>query len=89
MAEKDKIKWNKKYKETPKLLEDREPSKKLIEALKEVNGKKVLDIACGAGKNSIYLAKQGFEIEAMDISYVALENIDKKALKILLQNKLI
>ncbi len=40
MAEKDKIKWNKKYKETPKLLEDREPSKKLIEALKEVNGKK-------------------------------------------------
>lgn len=78
MAEKDKIKWNKKYMETPHLLKKRDPSKKLIETIVKVKGKKVLDIACGAGKNSIYLAKKGFEIEALDISNVALENLDKK-----------
>lgn len=78
MADKDKIKWNKKYKETPKLLEDREPGEKLVDILKHVNGKKALDIACGAGKNSIYLAKKGFEVDALDISEVALKNLDDK-----------
>ena len=53
MALNDKIKWDKKYKETPKLLEDRNPGEKLILAISKTSGKKALDIACGAGKNSI------------------------------------
>lgn len=78
MAIKDKIKWDKKYQETPKLLEQREPSSKLISILPKVKGTQALDIACGAGKNSIYLAKQGFNVDAMDISKIALEHIENQ-----------
>lgn len=78
MAQKDKDKWNKKYNNTPELLEDREASKKLIEVIEKIKGKKALDIACGGGRNSIYLANKGFEVDAVDISEVALETLDKK-----------
>lgn len=81
MAQKDKIKWNKKYKETPSLLKSREVSKKLSDILKEVKGKKALEIACGAGRNSIYLAQKGFNIDALDISEVAIETLDNQGFK--------
>lgn len=81
MAQKDKIKWDKKYQDTPKLLQHREPSKNLVKILNNINGKKALDVACGAGKNSIYLAKNGFEVDALDISSVALESLNQKIYK--------
>ena len=81
MAIKDKIKWDKKYQNTPKLLEERDPSVKLMHAVKITKGKKALDIACGSGKNSIYLAKNGFDVDAMDISEVALQSLNQKAYK--------
>ena len=81
MAIKDKIKWNKKYQNTPSLLEERTPSKKLIKALENTVGKNALDVACGAGKNSIYLAKSGFHVHSLDISEVALETLDNRSIK--------
>ena len=78
MAQKDKIKWDKKYTEISFLLEDKMPSEKLIQIEKKVKGKKALDIASGAGRNSIYLAKKGFEVEALDISKVALDVLNNK-----------
>tara|TARA_R110002050_G_scaffold67131_1_gene145413 strand:- start:14 stop:592 length:579 start_codon:yes stop_codon:yes gene_type:complete len=78
MALNDKLKWDKKYQNTPSLLEKREPSKKLINLLTKVKGKKALDVASGAGRNSIYLASKGFDVEAIDISQVALNELDKK-----------
>jgi SAM-dependent methyltransferase len=78
MALNDKLKWDKKYENTPSLLEKREPSKKLINLLTKAKGKKALDVASGAGRNSIYLATNGFEVEAIDISQVALNELKKK-----------
>jgi SAM-dependent methyltransferase len=47
---------------------------------------RALDLACGKGRNSLYLAERGFEVVAMDISPVALANgrrrADKKQLSI-------
>jgi tellurite methyltransferase len=34
---------------------------------------RALDVACGAGRNSLYLAEQGFTVDAIDVSSVALE----------------
>ncbi|MXY57414.1 MAG: methyltransferase domain-containing protein [Gammaproteobacteria bacterium] len=34
---------------------------------------RALDLACGAGRNAIYLANRGFAVDAVDISRVALE----------------
>ena len=78
MAQKDQIKWNKKYQDTPSLLEERKPSGKLIQIIKKVKGKKALDIACGTGRNSIYLASNGFDVLALDISQVALDALKNK-----------
>ncbi|WP_428023848.1 class I SAM-dependent methyltransferase [Arcobacter sp.] len=78
MALNDKLKWDKKYQTTPSLLEKREPSNKLINLLTKVKGKKALDVASGAGRNSIYLATNGFEVEAIDISQIALNELEKK-----------
>ena len=78
MAQKDQLKWDKKYTNTPTLLEHREPSSKLVKILNKVDGKEVLDVACGAGKHSVYLAKEGFKVTAIDISTVALKSLEKR-----------
>ena len=78
MANKDKIKWNKKYQEIPKLLEDRLQSEKLTNIIKYTKDKKALDVACGSGRNSLFLAKQGFIVDSLDISEVALKALDSK-----------
>lgn len=78
MANEDKIKWDQKYLDNPKLLQERNPSKKLDSIIKLTTGKKALEIACGSGRNSIFLAKNGFNIDAYDISKIALDTLESK-----------
>jgi len=40
---------------------------------------KALDICCGAGTNTVYLAQNGFEVTGIDISRTAIEIAKKKA----------
>jgi 2-polyprenyl-3-methyl-5-hydroxy-6-metoxy-1,4-benzoquinol methylase len=40
---------------------------------------KALDICCGAGTNTVYLAEKGFEVTGVDISLKAIEYAKKKA----------
>ena len=74
MSISDKIKWNKKYKSNPKMPID------IIDIVKEyaplVKGKDALDIACGTGRHSKYLANMGFRVDALDISPIALKSLD-------------
>jgi ubiquinone/menaquinone biosynthesis C-methylase UbiE len=44
-----------------------------VSALKRRKIKRVLDLGCGAGRNSIYLAKHGFDIMGVDVSASALK----------------
>jgi SAM-dependent methyltransferase len=39
----------------------------------------VLDIACGMGRNAIFLAEQGYAVTAVDMSEVALSLLDEEA----------
>lgn len=70
MAEKDEERWNEKYqdKDAPN-----QPVKLIIDYAKIATGKHALDIACGMGRHSKYLASLGFYIDALDISSVAIE----------------
>jgi len=72
MAREDKERWDKKYKNNPI------PTKivKVVEQYAQLaTGKQALDIACGMGRNSKFLASNGFTVEALDISPVAIENL--------------
>lgn len=81
MAIEDKIKWNKKYNENEKLLKRKSPSKKLLKAIEYTKGEKALEIACGTGRNSIYLAQNGFNVDAYDISNIAIDFLNKQNIK--------
>lgn len=73
MSIKDKEKWDQKYLKKSQLLKPREPSKNLQEYIVHCEGTKALDLACGSGRNSIFLAQQGFEVDALDIAQIAIE----------------
>ena len=45
-----------------------EPAQFLVDNIALLPKGRVLDVAMGAGQNAIYLAKMGFEVEAVDIS---------------------
>jgi len=57
----------------------RAASKLLAESLPLLPVGKALDIACGDGRNSIFLAKNAYYVDAIDFSSVALENGKKMA----------
>jgi len=78
MSIKDKQKWDLKYKNTKELLKAREASKIVKLAIDYCSGKRALDLACGAGRNTIYLEQQGFKVDAVDISTVALEVLQSR-----------
>lgn len=70
MAQEDKIRWDEKYRDNP--ISDR-PVTLITEYAKLATGRQALDIACGMGRNSKYLASLGFEVDALDISSVAID----------------
>ena len=72
MSQEDATKWNKRYKNNP--IPDK-PIDIITDYSKEAKKGKALDIACGMGRHSKYLASIGFEVDAFDISSVAIENI--------------
>ncbi len=69
MAQEDKERWNEKYQNNP--MPD-EPIKLVSDYASLATGNQALDIACGMGRHSKYLASIGFEVEAFDISSVAI-----------------
>jgi SAM-dependent methyltransferase len=39
----------------------------------------ILDVACGAGRNSLFLARRGFSVVAVDISWEGLQRLARRA----------
>ena len=68
----DRIKWNDKYlqRESPT-----DPSRIVTKHYALSRQGKALDIATGNGRNSVFLARHGFSVEAVDISDVGLRQI--------------
>ncbi|NPA66614.1 MAG: methyltransferase domain-containing protein [Epsilonproteobacteria bacterium] len=70
----DKERWNKRYQEKP----FRKHVEPVVEKyIKEANVGYALDIACGQGRNTHFLAENGFEVDAVDLSDYALSKIKK------------
>lgn len=75
----DKEKWDKKYTQMSGLLQQRPPSALISRHFGDAPGKKALDLACGGGRHALFLSEKGFEVDAVDISVIALEALREKA----------
>jgi 2-polyprenyl-3-methyl-5-hydroxy-6-metoxy-1,4-benzoquinol methylase len=82
--ESDRNKWNKRFESEDNFLGER-PSPFLNREIERIcrlaPGKKTLDIACGEGRNSVFLALKGFTVTGLDISDVGLVKAAKRAEK--------
>ncbi len=56
--------------------------------VKKIKAKKILDIGCGEGKDSIFFAKNGYEVFSLDFSSRAIKSCKEKAIKNKLQKLL-
>jgi SAM-dependent methyltransferase len=46
---------------------------RLLDCLKPSSGSRMLDVACGRGRHSRFLAKQGFDVTGIDLSFDSIE----------------
>lgn len=70
----DQERWNSRFKQRP--LERPKPPGFIVESVSQLNPGSVLDLASGDGAAALYLAKQGYEVTAADISEVALARLN-------------
>jgi len=79
MTREDRSRWDERYKDGDWADID-EPATILkdAEAWLDPPGL-VLDVACGAGRNSLYLARRGFSVVAIDISWEGLQRLSERA----------
>ena len=82
--EQDRDKWNRRY-ESEEFFLGPHPSRFLAEYIAGVEamlpGRRALDIACGEGRNSIYLAGRGYEVTGVDIADRGLDKAARRALE--------
>jgi tellurite methyltransferase len=80
--EADRIKWNERFGAEHSLLGER-PSPFLASEMERLlrlaPGRRALDIACGEGRNSIFLARHGFRVAGIDISDVGIAKAERRA----------
>ena len=71
--------WNKRF-DTPDYIFGRAPNEYLAQAKQYLKkGDAVLCVADGEGRNSVWLAKQGMQVDAFDLSEVALKKANALA----------
>jgi tellurite methyltransferase len=75
----DRIKWNMKYKERIKLMKEPTANSRLKDLSTYLTGGKALDLACGLGGNSLFLARMNYHVMAIDISDVVIDYIREQA----------
>ena len=74
----DRERWNSKWRERAGELETESPFLRKHATHLPARGK-ALDIAGGAGRNSIWLARRGLDVTLVDISDVALDKAERRA----------
>jgi len=78
---KDSASWDKRYVEGELPWDSGKPDEHLavVVAAHGIKPGKALEIGCGTGTNSIWLAQQGFKVTGMDISQTAIARAREKA----------
>ncbi|MGG1675245.1 class I SAM-dependent methyltransferase [Neobacillus sp. NRS-1170] len=76
-----KTKWNSKHKERLEQLKEPAANPRLMNLSTYLSGGTALDLACGLGGNSFFLARMNYCVEAFDISDVAINFIQDYSVK--------
>ncbi|MFO7294191.1 MAG: class I SAM-dependent methyltransferase [Acidimicrobiia bacterium] len=63
--------WDQKYAEKP-LLWSAEPNRFVADEVSKLEPGTALDLACGEGRNAVWMAEQGWEVTGVDFSGVAI-----------------
>ena len=74
----DQIRWDKRFGRKEFAL-GKEPNPFLKKHIRLLPKGKALDMATGEGRNAVYLAQHGFEVDALDISEKGLKKAQKLA----------
>jgi len=69
----DKVLWDRKYSMEQGYVYGKEPAEILRLHIEIFPKGKTLDIAMGEGRNAVYLARNGFDVDGVDISEVAIK----------------
>jgi SAM-dependent methyltransferase len=75
------IDWNDRYRDGNLPWDTGRPSSELQRVLSRNNIQpcRALELGCGTGTNSVWLAQQGFEVTGIDVAPLALERAEKRA----------
>ncbi|GKX28673.1 hypothetical protein SH1V18_11530 [Vallitalea longa] len=73
----DRYYWNNKFEQRNDIPLN--PEKSLVENIKYLKNGSVLDVACGDGRNSLFLLQNGFKVTGVDFSDKALERLKRFA----------
>jgi SAM-dependent methyltransferase len=73
--------WNERYLARRREDEDfgSEPARLLVETAEELEPGRALDLACGTGRNALWLARQGWNVTAVDGSEAAIQTLRERA----------
>lgn len=70
--------WDRRYTDTPWIWSG-EPNAWVVRELSELPAGRALDLAAGEGRNAVWLARRGWQVDAVDFSAVALKRADDLA----------
>ena len=73
--------WNNKFK-GPNSEFNHQPSRLLVEAIRERKPGRALDLGMGEGRNAIYLAQRGWQVTGVDLSDVGVTQAKKHAAQV-------
>jgi SAM-dependent methyltransferase len=75
--------WNERYRSGQRAAEDwsSEPTPLVVRYAAELPPGRALDLACGTGRNALYLADRGWRVTAVDGAWAALEILRKRGIQ--------
>lgn len=71
-SEPSRERWNRRWAGEERVHASTAPSRFLVAEVADLGAGTALDLACGAGRNAVWLAQQGWRVTAVDFSGVAL-----------------
>src|ERR1700756_783727 len=70
--------WEELYRTGRRGSED-QPTQLLVETVKDLSPGNAIDLACGTGRNALFLADLGWDVRAVDASQTAIEKLTERA----------